>query len=133
MEYGIHPKETNIMNRFPVGIGIKGFLHGFSALYGLFTGGFLLVFVMSFIIPGGTQLIVMVVGLVGFLAFSILGVILKLLKPDIFLVKEEHHLRIELEGAKIPNGEIITGMTAIGSPKKDSQIEEAKEQRGETQ
>lgn len=131
--YGIHQGETSAMNKSPIGVGIKGLLHGFSALYGLFIGGFLLVFTMSFILSGVLQLVVMWFGLIGLLAFSVLGVILKIRKPDIFLVKEEHLLTIKLEGSKIPDGGIITEMTSIGSPKKHPQIEEAKEQQEEAQ
>jgi hypothetical protein len=128
--YITHQKETDIMNKSPVGVGIRGFLHGFSALYGLFTAGFLLVFAMSFILSGIERSIVMGLGLAGFLAFCILGVVLKKRQPDIFLVKEERHLTITLEGAKIPGGEITTEMTAIGTPEKLPQIEKAKGKQG---
>ena len=133
MEYGIHPKETNIMNQSPVGVGIKGFLHGFSALYGLSIGGFLLVFAMSFMLSGDPQLLVMAVGLIGFVAFCILGVILKLLKPDIFLVKEEHLLTIKLEGSKTPDGQITTEMTQLSKPSQHLQISSTLKDKGRIQ
>ena len=119
------------MNNLPVGVGIKGLLHGFSALYGLFSGGFLLVFAMSFFLSGVLQLAVMLVGLVGFLAFAILGVVLKIQKPDIFLVKEEHRITITLEGSKIPNGEIVTEITKLDKPRQHPLINNQPKKMGE--
>jgi len=121
------------MNKSPVAVSIKGLLHGFSALYGLFTAGFLLVFAMSFILSGVLQLAVMLVGLVGFLAFCILGVILNIRDKDTFKVKEEHYLTIRLEGAMTPDGIITTKVSQLDKPRQYPQINDTKGRTGEGQ
>ena len=119
------------MDKPSVGIGIKGLLHGFAALYGLAMGGFLLVFAMSFMLSGVLQWVVMGLGLIGFVAFSGLAVILKMRKPDIFVVREEHLLTIRTEGSKIPKGKIITEITELDKPRHYPQINNNQEEMGE--
>lgn len=122
------------MSQFPFGVMAKGLLHGFATLYGLFVVGFLFIFAMSFVMPEGTaRYVIMGIGVTGFLGFCIVGIVLRCKKSDIFSVREDYHFTITTEGSKIPNGEIITEMTAVGSPEKHPQIEEAKEQQGEAQ
>lgn len=117
------------MSQFPFGVMAKGLLHGFATLYGLFIVGFLFIFAMSFLIPEGTaRYVIMGFGLIGFLSFCIVGIVLRCKKSDIFSVREDYHLTIRTEGSKTPEGEIIREITQLQEPKKIPQIKGQKMQ-----
>ena len=121
------------MNKFPFGVGIMGFLHGFTALYAVFTIGSLFIFAMSLIFmpEGNLKTIVTTVSFSTFLALCIIGIVLKVKKPDIFLVKEERSFTLRIEGSKIPRGEIVTEITELDKPKEYPQINNKPKGAGE--
>lgn len=122
------------MNHFPVGIMAKGFLHGFATLYGIFCVGSLFIFGMSFLIPEGIiRIVVMGISLIGFFTFCTIAIVLRCKKPEIFSVREDYYLTIKTEGAKTPDGKLITEITQLEKPKRRPRITSGGKGKGKIQ